>query len=177
MYHKATCKECRILVGYGKDIPKSGVIDLPTIYRKYMIDCITVDGAVDERPTHVEIQFLWAERLFKYRKVCTLITTTESWGSYRNKVELMNGCISKARANLFIPSTLMGSNKNEKGLDECKITENMEVGTNVYNDHVRGAPCLGTKLVMNKGAKESDLVNRRNDLLTFLKRKKRKRTN
>ena len=140
-----------------------------------MIDCIRVDGAVDEGPTHVEIQFLWGERHFKYGKVCTLITTRESGGSCLNKVELMNGCISKAHANLFIPSTLMGSNKNEKGLDECKITENMEVATNVYIDHVHGAPCLGTKLVMKKGAKESDLVNRRNDLLTFLKGKKKEK--
>ena len=30
----------------------------------------------------------------------------------------MNGCISKAHSNLFIPSTLTGSNKTEKGLDE-----------------------------------------------------------
>ena len=86
----------------------------------------------------------------------------------------MNGCISKAHAKLFIPSTLTGSNKNDKGLDEHKISENMEVATGVSIDNVHGVPCIGTKLVMKRGAIDSDLVNRPIDLLAFLiGRKKR----
>ena len=53
-----------------------------------MIDCIRVDGAVDEGPTHVEIQFLWGERHLKHEKVCTLITTRESGGHSLIKMSL-----------------------------------------------------------------------------------------
>ena len=59
----------------------------------------------------------------KLGKICTLVTTREAEGNFLNKLELMNGCISKAHSNLFIPSTLTGSNKGEKRLDEEKIKE------------------------------------------------------
>ena len=129
-----------------------------------------------DKPTHVEVQFLWGERHYKLGKMCTLITTRESGGSFLNKVELMNGCIAKAHANLFIPSTLKGSNKNEKGLDEEKIKENMEVAADVYLSNVDGAPCFGTTLVMKKGSKNEELINRRKDVLAFLKGKRKEKT-
>ena len=46
------------------------------------IDCIRVDGAVDEGPSHVEVQFYWTERHVKHAKVATLVTSRHSGGSY-----------------------------------------------------------------------------------------------
>ena len=45
------------------------------------IDCIRVDGGVDEGPSHVEVQFIWAERHFNKDKVCTIVTSRFSGGS------------------------------------------------------------------------------------------------
>lgn len=139
------------------------------------IDCIRVDGASDEGPSHIEVQFLWGERHYRHEKVCTLITTRESGGSFLNKVELMNGCIAKAHANLFIPSTLNGSNKCKTGFDENKIRENMDTASDVYMDHVNGAPCLGSELMLRKGSKESQFIQRREETLVFLKGKKKEK--
>ena len=85
------------------------------------IDCIRVDGASDEGPSHVEVQFHWTDRHVKHAKVATLVTSRHSGGSYLNRVELMNGGLSQAHANLFIPSTLSGSNYGRGGLDKVKL--------------------------------------------------------
>ena len=74
------------------------------------IDCIRVDGAVDEGPSHLEIQFWWTLWHFKNKKMATLVTTRCSGCSYLNRVELQNGCLSRGHSNTFIPSTLAGSN-------------------------------------------------------------------
>ena len=74
------------------------------------IDCIRVDGAMDEGPSHEEVQFYWTERHIMKCKVVTIVTTRSSVSSYLNRVELQNGCLSLGHSNLFIPSTLSGSN-------------------------------------------------------------------
>ena len=74
------------------------------------IECVRVDGATDEGPAHIEVQFLWTERHIATRRICTVVTSRHSGGSYLNEVELMNGCIAKAHANLYIPLTLSGNN-------------------------------------------------------------------
>jgi hypothetical protein len=89
------------------------------------IDCIQVDGASDEGPSHVEVQFLWTEFHIQQKKVCTLVTTRQSGGSYLNKVELMNGCLAIAHSNLYIPSTLNGSNFTSQGLDSSQLEKNL----------------------------------------------------
>ena len=61
------------------------------------IDCIQVDGAADEGPSHKEVQFMWTEQHLEQEKVCTLVTTHCSRSSYLNRVELQNGCLSVAR--------------------------------------------------------------------------------
>ena len=73
------------------------------------VECIQVDGASDEGPSHHETQFYWTERHLKEAKLATLVTTRSSGSSYLNRVELQNGCLSRAHSNLFIPSTLNGS--------------------------------------------------------------------
>lgn len=56
------------------------------------IECIRVDGATDEGPSHDEVRFWWTVRHFKYKKVVTLISSRSSGSSYLNRVELQNGC-------------------------------------------------------------------------------------
>lgn len=73
------------------------------------IDCIRVDGASDEGPSHVEVQYWWTEWHVTQAKTVTLVTTRSSGSSYLNRVELQNGCLTRAHSNLFIPSTLHGS--------------------------------------------------------------------
>jgi hypothetical protein len=135
------------------------------------IDCIQVDGAGDEGPGHVEVQFLWTEWHLQKTKTCTIVTTRNSGGSYLNPVELMNGCIAKAHANLYIPSTLTGSNFNSDGLDKEKLTENLDVATDVHIDRVNGAPCCGTNIQLYKGGKDTSATERRESLLVFLRGK------
>ena len=65
-----------------------------------------VDGAGDERPSHKEVAFLWAEKHLKQNHKLTCVTTRYSCGSYLNEVELMNGSLAVAHSNLYIPSTL-----------------------------------------------------------------------
>ncbi|CAH3159029.1 unnamed protein product, partial [Porites lobata] len=69
------------------------------------------------------------------------------------KLELMNGCIAKAHGNLFIPSTLAGSNFDSNGLSAKKLNKNMDIATDVYIDRVDGAPCFGTTLKLHSGGK------------------------
>lgn len=135
------------------------------------IDCIRVDGASDEGPSHVEVQFHWAERHVKHAKVATLVTSRHSGESYLNRVELMNSGLSQAHANLFIPSTLSGSNYGRGGLDKVKLKQNLEIATEVYIDRVQGSSCCGSPVQLFKGA-ESDM-SRRQKLLTFLKGNKK----
>lgn len=53
------------------------------------VDCIRVDGATDEGPAHLEVQFMWTERHVKLAKKCTIVTSRYSGGSYLNSVELV----------------------------------------------------------------------------------------
>ena len=116
------------------------------------VDCITVDGAIDEGPCHSEVQFYWTERHINYEKVCTPVTSRHSGGSYRNSAELMNGGLSQAHCNLFNPSTLNGSNYCPNGLDEKKLKTNLDEATEVYNDRVQGGSCCGSPILIMKGA-------------------------
>jgi hypothetical protein len=81
----------------------------------------------------------------------------------------MNGCIAKAHSNLFIPSTLSGTNFNESGLDATRLAENVDIATDVYIDRVNEAPCCRTTLQLYKGAKDAILQERRPSLLIFLR--------
>ena len=90
------------------------------------IECVRVDGASDEGPSHVEVQFLWAERHMQRPTKVTLVTTRSSGDSILNRVELQNGCLSKGHPNLFIPSTLGGEPYNEDGqFEPDKHKDNM----------------------------------------------------
>lgn len=85
--------------------------------RRKEIDFVRVDGASDEGPGHEEVQFWWTYRHVFKEKTATIVTSRCSGCSYLNRVELQNGCLSRAHANTFIPSTLAGSCITENGID------------------------------------------------------------
>ena len=94
-----------------------------------IIDCIRVDGASDEGPSHLEVQYWWTEWHVYNKKVATLVTTRSSGSSYLNRVELQNGCLSRGHANTFIPSTLGGScvDPVSGSIDEQKLKHNLDL--------------------------------------------------
>lgn len=116
------------------------------------VDCIRVDGAGDEGPSHHEVQFYWTERNFLLGKKATIVTTRHSGGSYLNRVEMQNGCLAIAHSNLFIPSTLTGPNITGQGLDYDRLATNLDVAIDVYINRVNGAPCGESEIALYKGA-------------------------
>ena len=60
----------------------------PTTGLNKQIDCIRVDGATDEGPSHEAVQFWWTLWHFTQENVATLVTTRSSGSSYLNRVEL-----------------------------------------------------------------------------------------
>ena len=135
------------------------------------VDCIRVDGATDERPSILEVQFLWTEVHLVEEKICTCLAARNSGGSFLNRVELVNGCIARAHSNIFIPCTLNGSDFNEDGLNKKKLKENLEAATEVYIDIVQDAPFGKTTIKFFKGANDENatyLQKRREKLLKFL---------
>ncbi len=117
------------------------------------VDCIRVDGATDEGPSHNEVQFMWTE----CEKVCTLVTTRSSGSSYLNRVELQNGCLAVAHANTYIPSTLHGSNFNESGeVDYERLESNLMTAADVYISRCDKAPFAHSTINLIKGS-QNDL--------------------
>lgn len=141
------------------------------------LDCVRVDGATDEGPSHLEVKFYWAARHLEEGKMVTLLSSCSSGSSYLNKVELQNGCLSLGHANLFIPSTLNGSvyNPETGALDMEKVKSNLELATDVYIERVNGCPCGRTVIHLYRGANSSDLQDKGNDLTIFLKGSKKKK--
>ena len=73
------------------------------------IECIWVDGAGEEGPSHEEVKFLWTARHLEKGSMATVVTTRSSGSSYLNHIELQNGCLALAHSNVFIASTLGGT--------------------------------------------------------------------
>lgn len=137
------------------------------------IECVRVDGAGDEGPSHLEVQYYWTKRHLEQGSTATLVTTRSSGSSYLNRVELQNGCLALTHSNLFIPSTLKGSCRKSNGeFCEKKLMENLDAATDVYIERCNGAPCGHTKIQLMKGSDSSHLQKLRKDLLIFLKSKK-----
>ena len=98
--------------------PLDKILDLPLI---------RVDGAADKGPSHIKVQFWWSKRHLERPTHVTLVTARNSSASYLNRVELQNGCLAVAHANLFIPSNLNGScfNPDTGMLDTDRLKANM----------------------------------------------------
>ena len=142
------------------------------------VDCIRVDGANDEGPSHYEVQFMWTERHIDYGKACTIVTTRFAGGSYLNKVELQNECLALGHSNLFISSTINGSNFVNGELDEDKLKQNFEAAITVYMNTVNGSPCGGKPINLKRGSTDEPNTKRqerRARLIIFLRGTKKKR--
>ena len=69
-----------------------------------LLECIRVDGASDEGPSHDEVQFWWSLHHLKEGKLVTMLSSRSSGASHLNRVELQNGCLALGHSNLFIPN-------------------------------------------------------------------------
>ena len=117
---------------------------------------------------------MWTERHLTEANQVTLVTTQSSGSSYLNRVELQNGCLSRAHSNLFIPSTLNGSCITTSGtIDRDVNRRNLSDAIDIYIEQCDKCPC-GKTITHLYRESESD-QNRRNMLLTFLKGNKKKK--
>lgn len=62
----------------------------PITGKPKQIECIRVDGATDEGPSHLKIQYWWTLRHFTRPTFVTLVTARNG-ASHLNRVELQNG--------------------------------------------------------------------------------------
>ena len=141
------------------------------------VDCVRVDGASDEGPSHLEVHYWWTEWHVHNKKIATLVTTRSSGSSYLNRVELQNGCLSRGHANTFIPSTLGGSCIDpESGLiDEQKLKYNLDLAIEAYINRVDGCPCGDATLQLFKGSDSCEYQKKSKKLDVFLKGSKKKK--
>lgn len=108
-----------------------------------LIECIRVDGASDEGPSHEEAQFWWTLHHMEGKKLIIMLSSRSSGASNLNRVKLQNGCLSLGHANLFIPSTLRGSctDPSTGGVNEEKLRANLDLATDIYISRTNGCPC------------------------------------
>ena len=141
------------------------------------IECVRVDGAGDEGPAHLEVQFWWTVRHIEESKLVTMVTSRSSGSSYLNRVELQNGCLALAHANLFIPSTLNGMpiNPDTGSVDMAIVTSNLNQAADIYIQRVNQCSCGDTKVHLFKGADSTPFQLKRTKLMTFLKGSKKKK--
>ena len=108
-----------------------------------------------------------------------MVTTRFAGGSYLNKVELHNGCLALGHSNIYIPSTIYGTNFANGELDEAKLHQNLEAAISVYTSQVNGVPCGGKPIHLTRGSTDElskKQQERRGRLLIFLRgTKKRKK--
>ena len=118
------------------------------------VECVRVDGATDEGPSHAEVQYWWTQRHIHKESLATLVTTRSSGSSYLNRVELQNDCLSLGHSNTFIPSTLRGSCTDPEtgALNESVLKENLSLGISAYINRVSGCPCGETTIQLYRGA-------------------------
>ena len=138
------------------------------------IEVIRVDGAGDEGPLHEEVQYWWTEKHLLRPTQVTLVTACESGGSFKNQVELQNGCLARAHTGLFIASSLKGPSVNEATgqLDLQCLQANMKAAMDTYIARVDGAPCGSTAIHLFPGADGQlarEVLDRRPLVLQYLK--------
>ena len=93
-------------------------------------------------------------------------------GSYLNKVELQNGCLALGHSNIYIPSTIHGTNFANGEVDEVKLHQNLEAAISVYTSQVNGVPCGGKPIHLTRGSTDElskKQQERRGRLLLFLR--------
>ena len=89
-----------------------------------------------------------------------------------NRVELQNGCLTRAHSSLFIPSTIHGSCVAESGkIDSNILNKNLDT-VDIYIDRCDGCSCGNTQIHLFKG-QPSDQVTRK--VRIFLKGSKKQK--
>jgi hypothetical protein len=142
----------------------------PFTGKRKEVECVRVDGSYDEGPSHIEVQYWWTVRHLNTKSRMLLVTSRNSGASYRNRVELQNGCLALAHANLFIPSTLNGSCLSSGGkINEEVLRENLSSAIEVYLSRVDKAPCAGTEINLFRGADSTNYQNENGFVITYLK--------
>ena len=139
------------------------------------IVCVRVDGAVDEGPSHEEVQFWWTLEHLQSVRTATLVTARSSGSSFLNRVELQNGCLTRGHANLFIPSTLNGYPIVQGKLDEDILKSNLKAAIDVYINRVNKSPCGRTVINLYSGSDSVEFQQYRENLKVFLKGGKTKK--
>ena len=112
------------------------VLYSPDLAKLKPYTCVRVDGASDEGPSHLEVQFMWAKFHLQMKDELTSVSTRCSGQNYLNIVELQNGCEVLGRSNLFIPSTSCGPNIKEGQFDTETHEQNMEAAIETYIEKV-----------------------------------------
>lgn len=142
----------------------------PVTNERKQTECARVDGSYDEGPSHLEVQYWWTVRHLTTGTRTVLVTSRNSGASYKNRVELHNGCLALAHANLFIPSTLNGSCLDGGGkVNEKVLRENLSSAIDIYISRVDKAPCAGTEINLYRGS-DSSSYQKENELVKiFLK--------
>jgi hypothetical protein len=142
-----------------------------------LIDAIRVEGGGDENPDHVEQKFLWTEWHFEMGKLATFVSTRFSWGSYLNEVEHLNGQLCRAHANLFIPSTLVGPNKDPLTGEHSAemVATNLNAAVDIYISRVDNTCFKDNTIKLFRAAPPGDFTERRPILLEYLKANRQKR--
>ena len=120
------------------------------------IECARVDGGADEGPIHKEVQYWWTKRHPQKGHKATLISTRNSGESYRNRVQLQNGCLALGHTNLFIPSTWYGSCLENGKVNSDILCKNLSSAIDVYLSRVNQSPCAGTVIHLWKGPDSKD---------------------
>ena len=133
------------------------------------IECIRVDGAADEGPMHEEVQFFWSARHLEKGYYATYVTARCSGQSYLNRVELQNGCLGLGHSNLYIPSTLTGTNMDSSKVNYERIRKNLDLAIDVYIDRVDNSPCGDGTIKLVKGADSPSNQELRKYVIQFLK--------
>lgn len=148
---------------------KPAFIDAKTNQLK-KVQFIRVDGGHDEGPSHCEVQYWWTVWHLKTEAIATIITCRNSGASFRNRVELQNGCLSLAHTNLFIPSILNGSCLEGNGnVNSENLKENLSSAIDVYISRVSGAPCGSKQIELYCGARSTEYQKENNLVKIFLK--------
>ena len=94
--------------------------ELAMLFNNTDKEYVCVDGASDEGPSHVEVQFIWTERHLVRGTKLMAVTSRCSGDSYLNRVELQNGQLAMGHGNTHIPSTLNGEPLDDNGKNVVK---------------------------------------------------------
>ena len=97
-------------------------------------------------------------------------------GSYLNHVELINSCLTRAHSNMFIPSTIHGSNFDDNRVNEAALERNLRTATQVHINRCDGAPAGRATIKLVEGSRDdlaAEIHARKPHLLTFLEGSKK----